>query len=105
MVKMLGIGINMTVELIKTVGAIAASLIAIGSLVAGLWWITRKIVHIAEAVEQLKPNGGKTISDKVNHISITVDALNERVAKLEVFDSEIMPIIHELKSPKKRGMR
>lgn len=101
---MLETGIKMTIELIKTFGAIAASLIAIGSLITGLWWLVRKIVKIAEAVEQLKPNGGKTISDKVNYITKSVDTLNERVGKLEVFDSELIPIIQEMKS-KKRGQR
>lgn len=94
----------MTIDLIKTFGAIAASLIAIGSLITGLWWLVRKIVKIAEAVEQLKPNGGKTISDKVNYITKSVDTLNDRVGKLELFDIEVMPMIQELKN-KKRGSR
>lgn len=101
---MLETGIKMTIDLIKTFGAIAASLIAIGSLITGLWWLVRKIVKIAEAVEQLKPNGGKTISDKVNYITKSVDTLNDRVGKLELFDIEVMPMIQELKN-KKRGSK
>lgn len=105
MVKTLETGIKMTIELIKTFGAIAASIIAVGSLLASFWWIVRKIVKIAEAVEQLKPNGGKTISDKVNYITKSVDTLNERVGKLELFDTELIPIIQDMKNNKKRGLR
>lgn len=100
------------IELIKNIGAISASLAAIGGVVVGLWWVIRKIVRIADAVEQLKPNGGKSISDKVNHISTSMDSLStnvaglsDRVDKLEVFDTEIGPIIQELKNPKRRGTK
>ncbi len=97
----------MFVELIKTVGAICVSIAAIGGVVTGFWWVIRKIVKIAEAVEQLKPNGGKTISDKVNYITKSVDTLNDRVGKLELFDTEIIPIIQDFKAnnSKKRGTR
>lgn len=104
MAKTLDIGINM-IELIKTIGAVCASLAAIGGVVAGFWWMVRKIVRIADAVEQLKPNGGGSIADKVTHISKSVDELNKRVSQLEVFDTEIGPIIQELKNTKRRGIR
>lgn len=96
----------MLIEWIKTAGAICAALAAIGGVFVGFWWVIRKIVNIADAVEQLKPNGGKTISDKVNHISKTVDTLNDRVGKLELFDTEIIPIIQDFKSNnKRRGLK
>jgi outer membrane murein-binding lipoprotein Lpp len=99
------------IETIKTVGAICASIAAIGGVFTGFWWVVRKIVRISDAVEQLKPNGGKSLSDKVNHISRTVDGLNtsvgslgERVDALEFFDNEIMPVIQDFKN-KKRGSK
>lgn len=98
------IGINMTLEFIKTAGAIAASLMAIGAFFGGIWWLARRIVKIAEAVQQLRPNGGSSLADKVNKIAEvqttmvkTVDTLVSEVEKLKVFDTEVAEALTEKK--------
>lgn len=47
------------------------------------WKFWRKVVHIADVVEQLTPNGGSSIFDKVNETHALVLKLDQRVTRLE----------------------
>lgn len=64
-------------------GAFVGGLTAIGLFIRGVWRLVRRIVHISDAVTQLKPNGGSSMYDKVNKMHITVQDLVDRVEKLE----------------------
>lgn len=75
---------------LQTVALICTSLVAIAGFIAGIWWIVRKIVHIADAAVQLLPNGGGSLADKINKINTTlvdvvrmVDDLDKRMETLE----------------------
>lgn len=110
--KMLGTGIKMTVELIKTIGAVCASLMAIATLCGGVWWLVRRVVRISDAVQQLRPNGGSSLADKVNHISKTMDTISTNVSTLtarvdgmEVFDTEVRDALKEINNDKRRRRR
>jgi hypothetical protein len=111
--KTLGIGINMTVELIKTIGAVCASLMAIATLCGGIWWLVRRVVKITDAVQQLRPNGGSSIADKVNKISTNMDDMKKNietlageVEKLKVFDEGVVEAVAKaLKDDKRKGKR
>lgn len=49
-------------------GQVAMAITALGALLAGAWWLVRRIVHIADAVDQLLPNGGASLKDQVTRI-------------------------------------
>lgn len=61
-------------------GQIAGALLAIGGLASGAWWVMRKLVHIAEAVKELTPNGGSSIKDQIGRIE---QRLNDHIAEHE----------------------
>lgn len=108
MVKTSGIGTNMTMELIKNIGAVSASIMALVTLLGGIWWLVRRIVKISDAVKQLHPNGGSSIADKVNKISTKQDEMTQNietlageVEKLKVFDEGVVEAVADaLKSRK-----
>lgn len=52
-------------DLLVYLGGGAAALLALGAAVRGGWRVLRRIVFIAEAVEELVPNGGGSMKDKV----------------------------------------
>jgi hypothetical protein len=74
------------VNLLTILGASAAALLAIGTLARGLWRINRRIVVIVSAVQELAPNGGRSIKDTVTRTERKVD---EAVAKVEENTQEL----------------
>lgn len=109
MVKTLGTGINMTMDIIKNIGAVSASFMAVATLVGGVWWVVRRLVRISDAVQQLRPNGGSSLADKVNEIAKgqaqltkTVGTLADEVEKLKVFDSEVAQALTDNKRGRRR---
>lgn len=59
---------------IQQVGSIAGAVVAVLGVLTGFWWAIRKLVHIADAVNQLLPNGGSSLADKVNDMKRLLDA-------------------------------
>lgn len=45
----------------------------------GIWKFNRRIVHIADAVRELTPNGGSSLKDQVTAIDEKLGVLSERV--------------------------
>src|SRR5690606_32200503 len=74
------------VNLLTILGASAAALLALGALARGLWRINRRIVVIVSAVQELAPNGGRSIKDTVTRTERKVD---EAVAKVEENTQEL----------------
>lgn len=67
----------MTVDVIIVAGQIAGALLAVGGLLSGGWWAARKLVHIADAVKELSPNGGGSIKDQITRIDSRLTALED----------------------------
>lgn len=59
-------------------GAVAGALTAIGALFVGSAFVVRKVVHIADAVTELVPNGGSSIKDQINRIEVWMAAHDEQ---------------------------
>jgi len=51
-------------DALAVVGAVAATAMTVGALIRGAWRLNRRIVHIADAVRELSPNGGSTLADR-----------------------------------------
>jgi hypothetical protein len=77
-------------DLLLYLGAGAAALIAIGALARGVWRINRRIVVIVNAVQELSPNGGRSIKDVVNRTEAKVDETARELCELkERFDEHL----------------
>lgn len=70
-------------DLLILVGGGAAALLAIGALARGVWRINRRIVTIVDAVQELSPNGGRSIKDTVTRTERKVDATTAEVSELK----------------------
>jgi len=66
-------------DLLILVGGGAAALLAIGALARGVWRINRRIVTIVDAVQELSPNGGRSIKDTVTRTEQKVDDAASKV--------------------------
>ncbi len=109
-------------DLVKNIGAVATSVMAVAALLGGIWWLVRRIVKITDAVQQLKPNGGSSMADKMNalttkvaelqtgqdtlksgqdNLTNSVEKLSTDVEGLKLFDDEI----REALIPKQRRKR
>lgn len=99
-------------DLIKNMGAVSASVMALATLLGGIWWLVRRIVRISDAVKQLHPNGGSSIADKVNKISKNQDEMTKNienltgeVEKLKIFDEGVVEAVADALSDRKRKRR
>lgn len=95
-------------DLVKNIGAVATSVMAVAALLGGIWWLVRRIVKITDAVQQLKTNGGSSLADKINRIeasqkemTVSIEKLSTDVEGLKLFDDEI----RESLIPKQRKRR
>lgn len=61
---------NDTLEVILVAGAGAGALAAVAALLRSIGRTTRRIVHIADAVNELVPNGGSSIKDQITRIEV-----------------------------------
>jgi methyl-accepting chemotaxis protein len=66
-------------ELLIYLGGGAAALLAIGAFVRSVWRINRRIVVIVNAVQELSPNGGRSIKDTVTRTEQKVDDAASKV--------------------------
>lgn len=73
----------MSLYFFQVVAIISGAFVAFGGLLYGLWRLIRKIVYIADAVQQLHPGSGKSVADKIDSINFKVSRLEERIARLE----------------------
>jgi hypothetical protein len=60
-------------HLLEWLGIGAGSLLALGALVRALWRSNRRIVKIVDAVQELAPNGGRSMKDTVTRTERKVD--------------------------------
>lgn len=72
-----------TLIIISILGGGAVSLTAIFVFIRGVYRVVRRIFHIADAVTQLRPNGGSSLADAINRIDKNVKEIDSRVKKLE----------------------
>lgn len=84
-------------DLLIYLGAGAAALIAIGALARGIWRINRRIVVIVNAVQELSPNGGRSIKDTVTRTEEKVDDTASKVDATAVKVDETARELCELK--------
>ena len=70
-------------DLLIYLGGSAAALLAIGALARGVWRINRRIVVIVNAVQELSPNGGRSIKDTVTRTEEKVDATSRELCELK----------------------
>jgi hypothetical protein len=84
-------------DLLIYLGAGAAALIAIGALARGVWRINRRIVVIVNAVQELSPNGGRSIKDTVTRTEEKVDDTASKVDATAVKVDETARELCELK--------
>lgn len=70
-------------DLLIWLGGAAAALLALGALARGLWRINRRIVVIVDAVQELAPNGGRSIKDTVTRTERKVDDATAKLCELE----------------------
>lgn len=56
-----------------------AGLLALARIIRGTWRVNRRIVKIADLVQELSPNHGSSIKDTVHRTERKVDALGERL--------------------------
>lgn len=80
-------------ELLILIGGGAAALLAIGALARGVWRINRRIVTIVDAVQELSPNGGRSIKDTVTRTERKVD---ETAAKVDETATKVDDTAREL---------
>lgn len=74
----------MSIHFFQMLAIVSGAILTFSALLYAAWRFFRRIVYIADAVEQLHPGaGGKSIADKVNGISIKMDRLEERMARVE----------------------
>jgi hypothetical protein len=66
-------------ELLIYLGGGAAALLAIGAFVRGMWRLNRRIVVIVDAVQELSPNGGRSMKDTVTRTERKVDDTAHKV--------------------------
>jgi len=66
-------------ELLIYLGGSAAALLAIGAFVRGMWRLNRRIVIIVDAVQELSPNGGRSMKDTVTRTEQKVDDAASKV--------------------------
>jgi hypothetical protein len=76
-------------HLLEWLGIGAGSLLALGALVRALWRSNRRIVKIVDAVQELAPNGGRSMKDtvtrterKVDETAVKVDATSRELCEL-----------------------
>lgn len=86
-------------DLLILVGGGAAALLAIGALARGVWRINRRIVTIVEAVQELAPNGGKSIKDTVTRTERKVD---DAASKVDAAAAKVDDTARELLELKRR---
>lgn len=65
--------------ILGVIGGACAALIGIGVVARGVWKMTRRIVHISDAVRELVPNGGNSIKDQITRIERRVAAVEKAV--------------------------
>jgi hypothetical protein len=66
-------------ELLIYLGGGAAALLAIGALARSMWRLNRRIVVIVDAVQELSPNGGRSMKDTVTRTEQKVDDAASKV--------------------------
>ncbi len=77
-------------DLIIYFGGGSAALLAIGALARGIWRINRRIVTIVDAVQELSPNGGRSIKDTVTRTERKVDETAQELSELrQRFDEHL----------------
>jgi hypothetical protein len=77
-------------DLIIYLGGGSAALLAIGALARGIWRINRRIVTIVNAVQELSPNGGRSIKDTVTRTERKVDDTAQELSQLkQQFDEHL----------------
>jgi hypothetical protein len=70
-------------DVILYAGGGAAALVAVGTLLRGVWNLNRRIVLIAGAVKELAPNGGRSIKDVVTRTETKVDEHTTQLCELK----------------------
>lgn len=66
-------------ELLIYLGGGAAALLALGALARSMWRLNRRIVVIVNAVQELSPNGGRSMKDTVTRTEAKVDDTAHKV--------------------------
>jgi methyl-accepting chemotaxis protein len=86
-------------ELLIYLGGGAAALLAIGAFVRGVWRLNRRIVVIVDAVQELSPNGGRSIKDTVTRTEQKVD---DAASKVDATAARVDDTARELGELKER---
>ena len=73
-----------------SIGGSAGAVAAVSVVARGAWRSARRIVRIAEAVEELTPNSGHSIKDTIGRIDERLDGMDDQLAALIVrFDDHL----------------
>jgi hypothetical protein len=86
-------------ELLIYLGGGAAALLAIGALARSMWRLNRRIVIIVDAVQELSPNGGRSIKDTVTRTEQKVD---DAASKVDATAAKVDDTARELCELKER---
>lgn len=86
-------------NLLIWLGGGAAALLTLGALARGLWRINRRVVIIVDAVQELAPNGGRSIKDVVTRTERKVD---DTASKVDETASKVAETTRELCELKRR---
>lgn len=70
-------------DLLELLGVAAGSILATGALARALWRINRRVVAVLGAVQELLPNGGRSIKDTVTRTEGAVQANTEALLELQ----------------------
>ena len=70
-------------DLLIYLGGGAAAALAVGALIRAVWRINRRIVVIVDAVQELTPNGGRSIKDTVTRTERKVDGTVQELGELK----------------------
>lgn len=76
-------------------GQYAAAVTAIVGVILGAWWLTRRVVYIVDAVNQLLPDSGETVADRIRRIEEQQKSLSERVE--DIYRIYVRPSASETK--------
>lgn len=71
------------IETFATVGIVTGALMGIGGVASGAWWLARRIVHIADTVAELVPNGGSSLKDQVTRIEAQLSVNTTATERVE----------------------
>jgi hypothetical protein len=80
-------------------GIVAGSIVSVCAVVYGSWKFAVFLTKIQKAVEQLFPNGGESLFDKVREMNVAPQTTNQEMAQLrKEFNNHVSKYYQDVRS-------